>query len=129
MRDVIAERINARIEQARKVLEPKRVRKEHIPQWLKTRMRCYLRAQGKPYGDFYSAVVGIVGSFSFLDHYGTIDSGNVFVSEPYLLPQHVILAEAFASRLGILFSIDANSYHFPGRTTRLRFQEPKGGVK
>ncbi len=60
--------------------------------------------------------------YNLLDHWGTTvlpDGREAFVSEPY--GYHREHAMAFAELLGLTWEASCNSWHFPGRTTRLTF--------
>jgi hypothetical protein len=100
----------ARIEQARALLGPSKVRLHHVPRWFAK-----------------SRIISESGIWqgSWLDHFGSTtlaDGRAAFVSEPY----HVTAAELaecqeIAARVGCDFWVSANSWWYPGVTIRLVF--------
>jgi hypothetical protein len=120
------------IRAARKLLQPSPVRLHHVPQWLIRRIRerlgkpQRLHPGGPDYLHYAVSVMGERDRASWLDHWGstaTPAGRPAFVSEPYLRPDMVQQAEAFAKTLGLEFAISANSEWYPGNTIRLMFWE------
>jgi hypothetical protein len=103
------------IDQARAVLTPTKVKLSHVPRWFKK-----------------SGLFGPGRSTNkrWLDHWGStkVNGEEAFVSEPYDIGSEALLeCEEIAKRLGLVFYIDANSWHYPGRTLRLVFRRPVEG--
>ena len=124
--------------EARNLLTPTEVNSGKFPRWLAKRIRERLKVPSQTYNgrdliDFALKEIARLANSShtmnFLDHWGTTkfySDGRVsFVSEPYLSPEQVLSAYEFAKFLDLEFSIESNSWHFPGSTTRLLFTEKK----
>lgn len=130
------------IEEARRLHQPTPVKQNHVPRWLRSRLLEAFR-EGRaskawlPYrhctrgesllwalADHLRTEYG----GSWLDHWGstTMHGEQVFVAEPYLNPNHLENARRFADVLDLDFRIDANSWWYPGSTTRLIFRQRKG---
>jgi hypothetical protein len=139
------------IQQLRDLLRPTRVRPQHIPTWLRDHLQS-LHAEGiiqtyPGFGpmDLFAAAVDLANGenhsvIRWLDHWGSTristPNGHLepFVTEPYCYsvddgytkdremwqPLH-----RFADILGGNYLIDANSWHYPGRTIRILFFPPK----
>lgn len=105
----------AHIDQARVLLKPLPVRLHHCPRWFRR-----------------AGVLGPRRSYSaqWLDHWGSVklaDGRVAFVSEPYnVSAEDLAECEAIAAKIGALFTVDPNSWWFPGQTIRLVFVQPKG---
>lgn len=100
-----------RIEERRSVMKPTKVEKGERPKWLPKRA---LR------DDVFTQAI----NNGWAEHYGTTQyNGNTyFVCEPYDLSHNEMEAvETFASKYGLLWRLDANSWHYPGYTIRIVF--------
>lgn len=131
------------IEEARRLHQPTPVKQNHVPQWLWRRllkvfrdnptlkarlMRDSCRVGYYMVRELADDVSGGFMSSSWLDHWGTtvMHGEQVFVAEPYLNAGDLENARRFADVLDLDFRIDANSWWYPGRTTRLIFRQRKG---
>jgi len=120
------------IQAARELLKPSEVRLHHVPRWLARRIKAALGKSSRRYYSAFdevqraAAATAANGSAYWLDHFGstTLHGRPAFVAEPYLSPSMIPDAIRFAELLGLTFDILPNSWWFPGRTTRLVFQEP-----
>jgi hypothetical protein len=119
------------IKAARKVLEPTRVKQGRVPKWLKDRLK-QAQKEGRlgathPWESLLQAAADASGGHHWLDHWGTTMWGGHewFVSEPYNLDWDILQElQKFAEILGQRFRIDANSWHYPGRTIRIMLAGP-----
>lgn len=107
----------------RELLQPIPVRPSHVPGWLARRIRQRLGIRGCADALLHRALA--LAGFT-VDHWGSIDGGQRFVSEPYPEPNDLAGAERFAALLGLRLKIDANSWWYPGFTLRLTFTLPRG---
>lgn len=115
------------IDELRKTYKPTPVRQHHLPKWFKTKLANWLKAEGYRPGREPLYVFSYVTEWS-LDHWGSSENGQVFVSEPYRSPTTEGAAAMLAKNKHIAEILDcdfselANSYWFPGRTTRYEFR-------
>jgi len=124
--------IRAHIDRARKLLQPTPVRSGHVPSWLSKALRRHIKSDLFTYSPtthcrLQYAVCSKCPYARWLDHWGstTMFGDPIFVAEPYLNEDDLPNIAAFADRLDIAWSLSPNSWHFPGRTTRILFY-PKG---
>ena len=121
-----------RLMTVRKLLGPSEVRLGDVPAWLQRRL---VKAFGNPLklrGGLailnHAVEVHFGGGNFWLDHFVTVDDGQVFVAEPFEVePSTIALLDTFAERLGVGFRISANSWWQPGKTIRLEFFEREEG--
>jgi hypothetical protein len=114
------------IDAARKLLNPSPVELHAVPDWFR-------RAMLKRFGPFYDSTSGyaMLGhiqhdhrSGGFLDHFGkTIHRGKpAFVAEPYgVCLSGLQYIDWLCKEIGCKWTIEPNSWWFPGRTTRIVF--------
>lgn len=117
-----------RLAAIRAITKPSHVRLYHEPAWLKKLIRQRLRMAGTrvPPGANVWVLCRAMGvDPHFLDHWGTVENGRVFVSEPYLSTQDMKHAIVFSELLGLNLDIDAASEWNPPSTIRLSFSIPK----
>ena len=96
------------IREARRLLQPHKVRLGHVPRW------------------FGQAAVDRLRDAFVLDHWGSVrvDDVTYFVTEPYGIGRKGFDAiDDLANENGWTWLYDVNSYHFPGRTLRIVFSE------
>ncbi len=122
--------------QARHLLRPTPVKRDHIPLWVTQRLKKAAR-EGKfeepPYASSRSRLLAAVESVSnrdqddtlWMDHWGTtvLFGDQFFVSEPYVIPLEPI--KRFSELLGLPWVLDANSWHYPGNTYRVLWFSPQ----
>lgn len=107
------------IEKMRALAKPSPVRLHHEPRWLLKRIHKSCGRSMRVWEYAHSERFGF-----FLDHWGTVDDGKVFVSEPYPTARMIAAADAFSESLGLQIYIRANSHWNPGSTIRLEFRVP-----
>ena len=124
-----ATRQRRRIEEARRILKPRKVRAGHVPNWLRRKMLKRFGCESG-YTDAWSVLQQTLGRLyggrpRWLDHYGSSKQGdvNVFVAEPYSLTAADLRdVAAFATELGLSVAVGSNSWHYPGATVRIEFR-------
>ena len=86
----------------REILQPTVVELGDVPNWFRRRlMKVFGNARGLRGGEavLNRAVEAHFENSDWLDHWGSTESGKVFVSEPYeLTPKSVALIESFGCR-------------------------------
>ena len=113
------------VAEIRKLIRPTHVKRGHIPRWVTQRLAAAVRKAGQRYykGELHVALrkIGFTSGGNFLDHWGSVDRGTFFVSEPY--PYYGILQDAvkFAELLDCAVTVDARSEYNPPGTIRLEF--------
>lgn len=97
-----------------------------IPMWLKKRLAKWCRDRGSSFRNttlpgVAEAIQGdpISPSQTWLDQWGTIHKGKVFVSEPHLTTSTMRSALKFADELGLALFIEPVSWRRPGHCIRL----------
>jgi len=106
--------------------KPTAVHLNHVPNWFRLSL---LRSFGCSRGDTsaFGLLHYVLGRAGWLDHCGStvLHDGRVaFVSEPYSLsPLESLICDSLADELGCNYWPDANSWWFPGRTTRIVFAQ------
>lgn len=116
------------IEAARKVMQPSPVRPCKVPLWMRKRLFAAMRRMGlNAQTNANCELLTTVSPRGLLDHHGRTNwhGNDAFVTEPY--DDRSELAAVFAERLGdgVEWRLDANSWHFPGRTFRIVFWEDR----
>lgn len=112
----------------REILKPSEVRIGHVPAWLSKRIR--ERLEPRPTGRGCTLLLHALERTKcgdVFDHHGSTilrDGRPAYVSEPYLHPEQIEIAQRFAELLGLELSISANSWWSPGVTIRLIFTLP-----
>lgn len=127
-----------RIEGLRTILQPKPVTRERLPKWFValvkdcrdrrgiTSKECPLQRQWEAYQNLRIAT-GLPNVFSLFDHWGKCD--DVVVVEPYMRREHIETAFQLADLLDCDVWFSPNSWHFPGRTTRIEFSQREGDAR
>jgi len=130
--------------EARALLRPTPVNLHHIPRWFLQALRPFRKRFGgrleSPFQGFENMRNALGGGQlgnAWLDHFGStklvrrhagrerITDETVFVSEPYGLTPGGTLALAELTRLtGIRWSVESNSWWYPGHTIRIVFEPP-----
>jgi hypothetical protein len=122
--------MNPTIQQARELLRPTPVQVRSMPEWFAQRLRA---AYG--HSDPQKALDSLTDRFAarrehLFDHAGTsiIPSRFVdpecYVAEPYGIDSATcILISRLCGDLGCYYEIDANSWHYPGRSIRVVFHQ------
>lgn len=108
------------------------VRLGHIPRWLDRRIAEWFKSQGKTVNRYLRFNQFCRQAKWNPDHFGSCDSGAVFVDEPYPIkhgdPQEYDdeTARRIAELLGLKLTIvdTANSTWKPGQTIRYEYREP-----
>jgi hypothetical protein len=108
------------VQAARKILKPSPVR-NGVPGWFRRALLNAFPAEG---GDGASVVNSVKRRLrlSWLDHWGATEwrDQTAFVSEPYHLTLEDMQSIAELTKaIGCTYEIDANSFHYPGRTFRI----------
>jgi hypothetical protein len=108
------------------------VRRNHIPLWLKKRIKAYLRMINVPQSDlhYFNYFCGLTGWHP--DHFGSSERGRVFVDEPYPIaygePHKYDDATSanIARLLGLELTIvePSKSNWNPPHTIRYEYREP-----
>lgn len=111
---------------ARDILQPSPVRLNHVPAWFRRALlKAFPSAKGYGGGTSGSIVVDAVErnlKLSWLDHWGSTEwrGRTAFVSEPQDLTLEDMQSVAeLAKAIGCTYRMDANSFHYPGRTFRI----------
>lgn len=117
-----------KLAEIRKAIGADEVRLHHEPKWLKQRIAEAVKRLALPRA-YRGEIIGawrfaqlIGGTASWLDHWGSIDEGDVFVSEPYLNVDHIAFALRFAIELDLRCDVSSVSWWNPPATTRLVFR-------
>jgi hypothetical protein len=99
----------------------KHVNLKDIPVWLRQRVRKFLK--GDPRKSIKeNASLSLQRLGLLLDHWGSIENGSIFVSEPYLrIEDDTSKAKAFAESIHCDLVVSAESEWCPPSTMRLAF--------
>lgn len=126
----VGKEVERRIAEARRILEPTEVRLHRVPKWLRLLMlqKFGCRNRDTSGGGVLWNAVQTDSCGGWLDHWGsTMMCGKLcFVSEPYnVTAEKVADVDAFAARLGVQWSLSANSWWYPGHTVRIVLWPPE----
>lgn len=111
---------------ARGMFQPSPVDVGHVPNWLRRRILKKVRhsgTQGKCGQAVLHYALAATDAWDAFDHWGSIEDGDQFVSEPYSVNAAKLAAAIrFADLVGLSFWINAISWHFPGQAVRFCFE-------
>lgn len=118
------------IDAARLTLNPRPVKLHHIPQWFVRRLRVYRGRHATTSSGLLRAMLQSVGDANhWLDHWGSSTSRDgrpAFVAEPYGFGPEVAGAlDKLAAETGLEWSVESNSWWYPGHTVRIEIYEPR----
>lgn len=122
------------IAKRRAIFQPTPVNLHHIPRWFAQCLKPY-RHRHDTTLEAFERMRRAVGD-SWLDHWGStkivrrsgqqLSEETYFVSEPYGLSPQGVRALAELERVtGIRWSVEANSWWYPGRTLRIVIEPPR----
>lgn len=120
--------VEKRIAEYRKLMKPTHVKLHHIPRWMVRLLAAAVRKAGRRYyrGDMHMAIHAMgFECVRFMDHWGSIERGTIFVSEPYPYVGMCGDVERFAELIGCEVIIGAVSEWNPPYTIRLEFREKR----
>src|SRR5690606_8005492 len=111
--------------EARKLLQPSKIRPGHVPNWFRLAclrgFRGQIRRDDMDGGGVVQKLQDLVPHLN-LDHDGSLqmDGRTVYVAEPYCVSAAEIVAgKQLADTIGCQFIVSSNSWHYPGQTIRL----------
>ena len=117
-----------RISTIRATIGADEVRLHHEPRWIKQRISAAIKLlslrrayPGEDVG-VWRFVEMLGENPSWIDHWGSIESGVAFVSEPYFNIDHTSSVLAFANALDLRCDVSSVSWWNPPSTTRLVFR-------
>jgi len=128
--------VQQQIDTAREILKPSPVRPNHIPRWFAQCLKPFRHKHDGTNMSFHRMREAVGGRW--VDHYGSTlivrrEFGRevrteqiCFVSEPYgFRPDDARYLDELAKRTGVLWSLEANSWWYPGHTVRIVIEPPK----
>jgi len=128
--------VRDRIDRARVLLNPPKVKLHKMPDWFTKRLRSFAKANGlkQPY-DYVQTqdlLIPICGSTSWLDHWGTTELGPFvccrhepnFVAEPYSFSEREAKSlMRLSESLNVEWHVTSDTWWNPGNTVRITIHE------
>ena len=140
MKTLTKNEVQERIDAARLLLKPSPVRLHHMPRWFVTALKPIReeRRRGRLGSYVQDDLLAFVGSGEhWLDHWGSTKAPvrrlgregelrEYFVSEPYGFTAETAAGlNRLAEATGLVWSIESNSWWYPGATVRIVFEKPE----